>query len=41
MMAWKRFNNWMMDSKYIYGEHQCLEEHIGGVDLYMPIKEKV
>ncbi|BCZ46789.1 hypothetical protein psyc5s11_28560 [Clostridium gelidum] len=49
MKAWKRFNNWLTDSKYIYGGHQWLEEHlgfddnfnhIGGVDLYMPIMEK-
>lgn len=49
MKAWKRFNNWLMDSKYIYGGHQWLEEHlgfdenlnnIGGVDLYMPIDGK-
>lgn len=49
MKAWKRFNNWLTDSKYIYGGHQWLEEHlgfdenlnhIGGVDLYMPINEK-
>lgn len=49
MQVWKRFRNWIMDSKYAYGGHQWLEEHlgfdedfnhIGGVDLYMPIIEK-
>lgn len=49
MKAWKRFQNWLTDSKYIYGGHQWFEEHlgfdenfnhIGGVDLYMPIAEK-
>ncbi len=49
MLTWKRFNNWLLDSKYIYGEHQWLEEHLGfdekfnhtgGIDLYMPIAEK-
>lgn len=49
MLAWKRFQNWIKDSKYAYGGHQWLEEHlgfdedfnhIGGIDLYMPIVEK-
>lgn len=49
MLAWQRFNNWLKDSKYIYGGHQWLEEHlgfdetfqhIGGVDLYMPIADR-
>lgn len=49
MKAWQRFNSWLKDSKYIYGGHQWLEEHLGfddefhhmgGVDLYMPIMEK-
>ncbi len=49
MKAWKRFKNWLEDSKYVYGGHQWMEEHlgfdenfnhIGGVDLYMPISEK-
>ena len=49
MLAWKRFGNWLSDSKYIYGGHQELEEHpgfdeklnhTGGIDLYMPISEK-
>lgn len=49
MQAWKRFNNWLSDSKYIYGGHQWLEEHLGfdeelrhmgGIDLYMPIAER-
>lgn len=47
--AWSRFNNWLSDSKYVYGGHQWLEEHlgfddnanhIGGIDLYMPIAVK-
>lgn len=47
--AWKRFNNWLSDSKYIHGGHQWLEEHLGfddalnhtgGIDLYMPIVER-
>ena len=46
MKAWKRFQDWLTDSKYVYGGHQWLEEHlgfdddfnhIGGVDLYMPV----
>lgn len=49
MKAWQRFGSWIMDSKYIGGGHQWLEEHlgfdeefhhIGGVDLYMPIMER-
>lgn len=49
MKAWQRFKNWIQDSKYIYGGHQYLEEHlgfdddfnhVGGVDLYMPIMER-
>ena len=49
MKAWQRFNSWIMDSKYIGGGHQWLEEHLGfdeefhhtgGVDLYMPIMER-
>jgi AraC family transcriptional regulator len=47
--SWNRFKNWISDSKYIYGGHQWLEEHlgfddndnhIGGIDLYMPIVQK-
>nr|WP_294490234.1 effector binding domain-containing protein [uncultured Anaerosporobacter sp.] len=47
--GWKRFSEWLEGSKYVYGEAQWLEEHLGfgddfehlgGVDLYMPIKEK-
>lgn len=47
--SWNRFSNWLSDSKYAYGGHQCLEEHlgfdgnvnhIGGIDLYMPIAPK-
>ncbi len=44
--AWDRFQKWLEGSKYAYGGHQWLEEHlgfseqaehIGGIDLYMPI----
>ena len=47
--GWKRFTKWLEGSKYTYGDYQWLEEHLGfgdnfehlgGVDLYMPIKEK-
>ena len=47
--AWKRFVSWLKDSKYDYSNHQWLEEHLnfnddfehlGGIDLYMPIKIK-
>ena len=47
--AWKRLSNWLKASKYIYGGHQWLEEHlgfdgdfnhIGGVDIYIPIKKR-
>ena len=46
--AWKRFNSWMHDSKYLWGGKQYLEEHlgfsktedhIGGVDLYISIAD--
>lgn len=49
MKAWQRFNSWLKDSKYTFGGHQWLEEHlgfdeefhhVGGVDLYMPIMER-
>ena len=49
MSAWNRFSRWLTDSKYKSGQHQWLEEHlgfdqesnhIGGVDLYMPIEER-
>ncbi len=49
MKAWQRFGSWIMDSKYVTGGHQWLEEHlgfdeefhhVGGVDLYMPIMER-
>lgn len=45
--AWQRLNSWMQVSKYEYGEHQWMEEHLDydkddnnfdGMDLYMPIK---
>jgi len=48
-LAWQRFINWIKDSKYTFGGHQWLEEHlgfdedfnhIGGIDLYMPIAQK-
>lgn len=47
--AWDRFSRWLSDSKYTNGKHQWLEEHlgfdenanhVGGVDLYMPISER-
>ncbi len=49
MKAWQRFQSWLQDSKYVYGGHQWLEEHlgfddafnhVGGIDLYMPVKLK-
>lgn len=49
MKAWQRFQSWLQDSKYVYGGHQWMEEHlgfddafnhVGGVDLYMPIMER-
>ena len=48
MMAWQRFLRWIDESKYIWGNSQYLEEHlgfneednhIGGVDLYFSIQE--
>lgn len=48
MAAWKRFINWIDESKYVWGHNQYLEEHlgfsesdnhIGGVDLYFSIEE--
>ncbi len=48
MRGWQRFFKWMELSKYIWGGQQYLEEHlgftddgnhIGGVDLYMPVQE--
>lgn len=49
MKGWQRFQQWIQGSKYAYGARQWLEEHlgfsenaehIGGVDLYMPIMLK-
>lgn len=49
MRGWQRFSKWLEGSKYIFGDAQWLEEHLGfgdnfehlgGVDLYMPIEEK-
>lgn len=49
MHGWNRFSKWLEGSKYVFGDTQWLEEHLefgdgfkhlGGVDLYMPIKEK-
>lgn len=49
MRGWQRFAAWLDGSPYLYGEAQWLEEHLGfgekfehlgGVDLYMPIAEK-
>lgn len=48
MAAWRRFINWIDESKYCWGHNQYLEEHlgfsesddhIGGVDLYFSIEE--
>ncbi len=48
MLAWKRFSEWLHESKYIWGGNQYLEEHlgfseddthIGGVDLYISIQD--
>lgn len=48
MKAWKRFSEWLHESKYIWGGNQYLEEHlgfteeddhIGGVDLYVSIQD--
>ena len=46
--AWRRFKNWVTLSKYDFGDHQYLEEHLEGfseeinynVELYMPICDK-
>lgn len=46
--AWTRFKNWVKLSKYDFGTHQWLEEHMEGfneefnydVELYMPICDK-
>lgn len=46
--AWTRFKKWVKLSKYDFGKHQCLEEHMEGineefnydVELYMPICDK-
>lgn len=49
MRGWKRFASWLEGSKYLYGDAQWLEEHLGfgeelehfgGVELYMPVKLK-
>lgn len=48
MAAWKRFQTWIGESKYLWGGQQYLEEHlgfsetddhIGGVDLYVSITD--
>ena len=48
MKTWKRFSEWLHESKYIWGGNQYLEEHlgfseeddhIGGVDLYISIQD--
>lgn len=50
MKAWKRFNKWLHESKYIWGGNQYLEEHlgfskeddhVGGVDLYISIQDAI
>lgn len=47
--AWGRFRNWLKDSKFVYGGHQWMEEHLDfnddanldcRVDLYMPVVAK-
>ncbi|TYQ17706.1 UNVERIFIED_CONTAM: AraC-like DNA-binding protein [Acetivibrio alkalicellulosi] len=47
--TWKRFSQWISESKYVIADHQWLEEHLnfndefehtGGMDLYMPIAPK-
>ncbi len=47
--TWKRLDSWLSESKYTYGRHQWLEEHLdfdydfnhlGGIDIYMPIELK-
>ena len=47
--AWQRFNKWLSLSQFQWGDNQYLEEHLGfsdddihtgGVELYMPVKEK-
>ena len=47
MHAWERFSKWIDEGKYIWGGRQYLEEHleftedaehIGGVDLYLPVE---
>ncbi len=47
--TWKRLNSWLSESKFTYGGHQWLEEHLdfdddfnhlGGLDIYMPIEPK-
>jgi DNA gyrase inhibitor GyrI len=46
--AWKRLHKWCEDSKYKFGTHQWLEEHLPAkdttwgqwtLDLYLPIAE--
>ena len=48
MQAWQKLNVWLKDSSFTYDTHQWLEEHtgfttdlqhIGGIDLYMPIQK--
>lgn len=47
--SWQRLSKWLKDSKYTYGGHQWLEEHlgfdeasqhVGGIDIYLPIELK-
>ncbi|MAT44096.1 MAG: hypothetical protein CL609_17315 [Anaerolineaceae bacterium] len=47
--AWQELREWLVDSPYLLGDHQWLEEHLdfdekmdlpAGFDLYMPIKRK-
>lgn len=47
--AWRRFVPWLKESRYTWGSGQYLEEHldfdqedrhVGGVDLYVPIRQE-
>lgn len=48
--AWKRFSNWVPQSRYAMGRHQWLEEHLLSdesvdegtrIDLYLPVTERL
>lgn len=47
--TWQRLHIWLSESKYTYGGHQWLEEHLdfdedfkhlGGIDIYIPIEAR-